>query len=216
MNMTTNRASDSAGSIGDRTADDENPWDTLGASVETVFEHYAPDVPRGLQRKLRQLIVGLWAVSRNLPRAKALADLTIEFHSGMVVAGPAANDAVVWGLLRRFTLQSKYTCHDCGRSGNTRPQLGFRSLCPRCAAPRVLRAQLFELSEAIHDLAKEDRPIEISEIPLTLRQSFRQSALRSSSHLESTGLVMGTRAFVEWGRQVEGWRRDAHTGHEGR
>ena len=49
---------------------DVGPWDAPGASVATVFEHYAPDVPSGLHRNLRRMITGLWGASSGGERAR--------------------------------------------------------------------------------------------------------------------------------------------------
>lgn len=191
---------------------DVGPWGAPGASVETVFEHYASDVPSGLHRHLRRLITGLWGASSGGPRARLLADLAIGVQWGMVVAGPIGDDAVVLGLLRRFTVQARFTCHLCGRPGVVRPSLGLRALCPKCAAPLLLRTDLALMLDGSPVLAKEDRAIGIAEVPMTLRPVFREKAFECSSHLEPTGTVMGARTFVKWRRRLQTLRLDAPAG----
>ena len=193
---------------------DAAPWDAPGASVATVFKHYAPDVSSGLHRNLRRLITGLWGASSGGPRARLLADLAIEVQWGMVVAGPIGDDAVVLGFLRRFTVQARFTCHLCGRPGVVRSSLGLRALCPKCAAPLLLRTDLALMLDGSPVLAKEDRAIRIAEVPLTLRSLFREKALECSRHLEPAGAVMGARTFIKWGRRLETLRRDAPAGQE--
>jgi len=126
----------------------------------------------------------------------------------MVVAGPIGDDAVVLGFLRRFTVQARFTCHLCGRPGVVRPGPGLRALCPKCAAPLLLRTDLALMSEGSLVLAREDRAIGITEVPLTLRSAFRANAIECSMHLDPAGVVMGARTFIKWGRRLEWMRRD--------
>ena len=208
MNARALREDDADLDVREPARTDVGPWGAPGASVATVFEHYAPDVPSGLHRNLRRLITGLWGASSGGPRARLLADLAIEVQWGMVVAGPIGDDAVVLGLLRRFTVQARFTCHLCGRPGVVRPSLGLRALCPKCAAPLLLRTDLALMLDGSPVLAKEDRAIGIAEVPLTLRSVFREKAFECSRHLEPTGAVMGARTFIKWGRRLEALRRD--------
>ena len=129
----------------------------------------ATDVPPGWRR-----------VQRDAQRMLQSAVATIESRwdlrvTDLYVLGSqplvrlSAHDPVVHGIYRRTIARARHTCQVCGRAGRAWDCLSqFQVLCPRCAAPHVVAADLDTL-QALRDRqrhASHDSPV--AEFPVRL------------------------------------------------
>ena len=159
-----------------------------------------------LCRVLRDAAGGLDAVPpgwgrllRETERMLASAAVTLASRSAITVTGLyilaskphvrlSAEDAVVHGIYRRALTRARHTCQVCGRAGRTWNDLSqFKVLCPRCAAPHVIAADLDRVQELRDRQRGAGRNQVIADLPVRLAQTLAERLAAESDWRTSDG-----------------------------
>lgn len=150
------------------------------ASIDVLAQR-AGSVPAGWRRAYEDALVGFSAV--DCPR-----------RHDVVLDGPFVDDIslrvsvdrkdrVVRGIARSLSTRTEQTCEKCGMTGRLRtlPTRTVAVLCPTCAAPRILSAELIRL---LRDADHADRTLSpriwtYDEMPFQMRPVIPREAWRS-------------------------------------
>ncbi|GKT14966.1 hypothetical protein AVHY2522_06510 [Acidovorax sp. SUPP2522] len=155
-------------------------WFEYAATTEdaiTIAMNIYGAVPPGWQRLWRDTVRQLLAV-RTPARERSLGNLLPDFDTDSLDVTMPFADRVMLGIARRCTQRSRCTCRQCGRPGRPRWFNAHEAmvLCPRCAAPELLR-------RAIDDLVRYPGLIAVGgcvdgpeRVPEVLRRAFRRRA----------------------------------------
>jgi len=113
-------------------------------SIQMLAER-AGSVPSGWRKAFDDTLVKLSAVDCPARSSTLLSGPFVNDISLSIVA--KGQDSVVSGIARCLSARTEQTCERCGRAGRLRT-LATRQvavLCPKCAAPRILNAELTQL-----------------------------------------------------------------------
>jgi hypothetical protein len=86
----------------------------------------------------------------------------------------------VVGLVRKYGVILRHTCETCGDPGKPYPFQGKlkRSLCPRCAAPHLLKEDISAVYRMLDSERKHASLIRIAHVPASLRPLLQDWARR--------------------------------------
>jgi hypothetical protein len=126
----------------------------------------SPDVPSGWARLQRDAELMLRsAVSDALGRSE-LRITGVYVLASRPFVQLSSPDRVVHGIYRRAVACARHTCQVCGRAGRVWEELSqFRVLCPRCAAPHAITADLDALEQVRAQRRQPSDTVPVAEIP---------------------------------------------------
>jgi hypothetical protein len=181
-------------------------WIDDDAPVASAMASWGPAVPRGWHPLLRQTLVKLRAVSGSIRRDVALAAMQLVSGGDTLGLRIEIDDAVLRGIVRKAADRSLEICQVCARAGRRRELAGGRAevLCPRCAAPRLLRCHVDELLQTAPFLIRISVPVSQAQVPDLLRRDFRAAAAAHPTVETADPARMSPARFEDW---VRSWRR---------
>lgn len=165
-----------------------------------------PDVPRGWAR-----------LQREAERTLRSATSTVEFRQDvrvteMYVLGSqpfvrlSSDDPILHGIYRRTLARARHTCQVCGRAGRTWNCISqFQVLCPRCAAPHVVAADLDTLEalregqrRASHDAPLPALPVRLAATIASALSLFEDVNRHPYVHSTSIARPVSRDEFERW------------------
>ena len=175
------------------------------AAVAAGMRRWQGCVPAGWLGQLEQTLGKLLTMARSAARRNALKGLSIFCHGAELgFSLPVECDAALLGIARRAAATSRCTCSACGSPGRRREigEEGAATLCARCAAPLLLRWDVWELKQSLRFLRAVNVPVVESQIPPLLRASFcRQAAAHPEDFGPQGNARMIPARFVAWASQ---------------
>lgn len=181
-------------------------WIDEDAPVASAMALWSPIVPCGWHRLLHRTFVNLCAVSGSVRRDVALAAMQVVPGGYGLQLRLYTDDRVLRGIVRKTANRSQGVCQQCARAGRPR-DLGEdrpRVLCPRCAAPRLLRRDIDGLLETASFLIRISVPVSQTQIPELLRSDFGAVARAHAPAQPAEAAWMSPAHFEHW---VGSWRR---------
>ena len=177
-------------------------WLDENDPVAAAMRHWQGHVSPGWHDLLRQTLRKLLAVAGSGARRAALTSLGVFCHNTEFwLSLPAGADPVLLGIARKAQMRARWTCSECGCVARLR-EIGEEcraTLCPRCAAPLLLKNDIWELQQSIGFLRGVNVPVVAQQIPTLLRPSF---CLEAAGHPENHGPAGGGRMsparFLAW------------------
>lgn len=180
--------------------------------VEAFMALNADRIAPGWRKTAVRTLVKLLAVAEGNPsRRRAIEDLrvcstsTALYFSAPTMAG--SRDAVVLGICRKARDRSCTVCRECGRPARARFIGEDQSItqCARCAAPLLLKHDIWELEQSLRFLMAAGRTVSANQIPSLLRPSFLQISTREPMIVDGQlrPYQMSVDVFANW---AEGWR----------
>ena len=176
--------------------------------VAAAMRRWQGHVSHGWHDLLRQTLRKLLAVAGSGARRAALTSLGVFCHNtDFWLSLPAGADPVLLGIARKAQMRARSTCSECGCAARLREigEEGRATLCPCCAAPLLLKNDLWTLAQSIGFLRGVNAPVVERQIPPLLRLSFRQEA---AGHLEDYGPAgqgrMSAARFLAWAARWQG------------
>jgi hypothetical protein len=182
------------------------PWIDDDAPIEAAMNRWESALPRGWQRLLRETVVKLYAVCGSTRRDASLAAMKVDARGDELRFLVDCGDRVLQGIVRKASARSRVTCTDCGRIGRLRELCGDRQqvLCPRCAAPQVLRRHVDDLLDTAPFLIRLALHVDETQIPKLLLSGFREAADEALHPQVDRELArMSPTRFDQW---VRSWR----------
>ncbi len=159
---------------------------------------------------IRTLIKMLAVMAGSSKRRRAIAGLRVcstDTELSFFTTTPNdPPDVVMLGIMRKARDRSRTVCKDCGRPARVRLIGEDESVtqCTRCAAPALLRHEIWELDQSLRFLKAVGRPISASQIPPLLRPSFLQSIDPIDAEAVLKKAQMSLAQFIEW---ADGWHQ---------
>lgn len=189
--------------------DAADSWIQEHSPIGAVFAQCAGYVPPGWHCLFeRTLIKLLRLVDGSEERVKAIAGLSVCCSSvHMAFDTLPSKDSVVLGILRKSSMASRCTCHQCGRPARLREigEEGRATLCVRCAAPVLLREDIWQLQQSLRFLRAVNVYVIESQVPQLLRRSFLEEAAKHPEDHSDTGKPrMSPTRFAAW---AAGWEK---------
>ena len=182
------------------------PWIDADAPVNAAMEIWEPTVPAGWRHLLRATFVKLHAVSGSVKRDVALAAMKVVCGTSRLHFSIEVEDNVIHGIVRKASERSALTCRQCGRAGRLR-ELGdgrHAVLCPRCAAPHLLRHHVEQMLDSASFLSRLGIDVSESQVPELLRSDFVHAAKNGPiSEAGEEAARMSCAGFGDW---VRSWR----------
>jgi hypothetical protein len=182
------------------------PWIDADAPVKAAMEIWGTTVPPGWRHLLRTTLISLHAASGSIKRDVALAAMKVVSGTSRLQFRICLEDDVIQGIVRKASERSALTCKECGSGGRLRELGDGRRavLCPRCAAPRLLRQQIDQLLDSASFLSRLAIDVSESQIPQLLRSDFVSAARKGPGpeSCEGAAQMSGTE-FQDW---VRSWR----------
>lgn len=181
-------------------------WINDDAPVASAMARWGSTVPRGWHRLLHRTFVNLCAVSGSMRRDVTLAAMQVVPGGDGLQLRLDTDDRVLRGIVRKAADRSRGICQECARAGRPR-DLGEdhpRVLCPRCAAPRLLRRDVDGLLETASFLIRISVPVSETQIPSLLRSDFAAVARAQTPDDPADSVRMSPARFEDW---VGSWRR---------
>lgn len=183
-------------------------WLNEADPVAAAMWRWQGHVSQGWHDLLRQTLRKLLAVAGTEARRAALMGLGVFCHgTEFWLSLPAGADAVLLGIARKAQMRARSTCSECGCAARLREigEEGRATLCPRCAAPLLLKNDIWELQQSIGFLRGVNVPVVAHQIPALLRPSFSQEA---AGHPEDHGPAgqgrMSAARFLAWAARWQG------------
>ncbi|MEO6742891.1 MAG: hypothetical protein ABIN08_00255 [Caldimonas sp.] len=182
------------------------PWIDADAPVKEALEIWGPTVPPGWRHLLHATFVRLNAVSGSVKRDVALAAMKVVSGNSRLHFRIEVEDNVIHGIVRKASERSALTCRQCGRAGRLR-ELGdgrHAVLCPRCAAPHLLRHHVEQMLDSASFLSRLGIDVSESQVPELLRNDFVHAA-KNEPALEAgeDAVRMSAACFRDW---IRSWR----------
>ncbi len=129
----------------------------------------SPEVPSGWARLQREAQNRLTAATSTVPGRSAVRVTQVNGFTSRPAFRLTADDAVVRGIYRRTLTKARHTCQVCGRAGHVWENLSqYRVLCPRCAAPEVVAADLDNLETLSVRVRRSAEAVPVTDIPARL------------------------------------------------
>jgi Zn finger protein HypA/HybF involved in hydrogenase expression len=129
----------------------------------------SPEVPPGWVRLQCEAQHRLTAAMSAVPGRSAIRVTAVCAFSSRPAFRLTADDAVVRGIYRRTLAKARHTCQACGRAGRVWESLSqHRVLCPRCAAPEVVAADLDNLEMLGLRVRHSMEAVPVTDIPARL------------------------------------------------
>jgi hypothetical protein len=134
-------------------------------------------LPPGWRKIFEHLVRRLTAI-RSPERDVSFMTMTFECDEGFLEVDALCLDTVLRGIARKVRARSLMTCCVCGRHGLPRRLFGgqLTSLCPACAAPKVLATAIDEVSRLAGIATVGGRRIGADDVPEVLRSHFVRTA----------------------------------------
>ncbi len=127
------------------------------------------EVPSGWARLQREAQHRLTAAMAAVPSRSAIRVTEVNAFSSRPAFRLTAEDTVVRGIYRRTLAKARHTCQACGRAGHVWENLSqYRVLCPRCAAPEVVAADLDNLETLSRRVRHSVEAVPVTDIPARL------------------------------------------------
>jgi hypothetical protein len=129
----------------------------------------SPEVPPGWVRLQCEAQHRLTAAMSAVPGRSAIRVTAVCAFSSRPAFRLTADDAVVRGIYRRTLAKARHTCQACGRAGRVWESLSqHRVLCPRCAAPEAVAADLDNLETLSLRVRHSMEAVPVTDIPTRL------------------------------------------------
>ena len=177
-------------------------WLNEADPVAAAMWRWQGHVSQGWHDLLRQTLRKLLAVAGSGARRVALTRLGVFCHgTEFWLSLPAGADAVLLGIARKAQMRARCTCSECGCLARLREigEEGRATLCSRCAAPLLLKNDIWELQQSIGFLRGVNAPVVAHQIPTLLRPSFCLEAVgHPENHGQTGGGRMSPARFVAW------------------
>ena len=177
-------------------------WLVDADPLAAAMQHWENQVPAGWHGLLLQTLRKLLAVAGSEARHEVLKRLGVLCHGAELwFFLPAGADAALLGIARKAEKRSRFICSECGCGQGRRRDIGeegVATLCARCAAPLLLKHDIWTLAQSIGFLRGVNAPVVARQIPKLLRPSFRQAATGHPEDDKPSRGRMSAARFLAW------------------